>query len=144
MISSKVVQFHEYGDPDVLIYETKNVSKPNPNEVRIHQTFVGLNFIDIQQRKGRYLAKKLPVTPGVEGVGIIESIGQNITDFRVGDRVAYLDHFPAAYVEYRNINADRVVMLPVGISDEVAASIMLKGLTANYLLRGSYFIKSQP
>jgi NADPH2:quinone reductase len=142
MTRANVVQFHRYGGPEVLCHEEVDIPDPGPAQVLIRQTAVGLNFIDIQHRKGRYLAKRFPVVPGIEGAGVIEAVGRDVTEFRKGDRVAYLDHFPAAYIELRVIEAERVVKLPDFISDEIAAAIMLKGLTANYLLRGSYHVRA--
>lgn len=142
MIRTKAVRFHGYGGPEVLRYEDVDVADIGPDQVLIGQTAIGLNFIDIQQRKGRYLAKQFPVTPGAEGAGIVEAVGDDVTEFCAGDRVAYFDHFPGAYTELRAIAADRVVKLPDFIPDEIAAAVMLKGLTANYLLRGSYHVRA--
>jgi NADPH:quinone reductase len=142
MTKARVVQFYEYGEPDVLRERVVDVPDPGADEVLIRQTAIGLNFIDVQQRKGRYPSKHFPVIPGYEGAGLIEAVGADVREFRKGDRVAYMDHGPGAYIELRRIAADRVVKLPDFISDDIAAAIMLKGLTANYLLRGSYNVRA--
>ena len=141
MTRTNVVRFHQHGAPDVLCYETIDIPSLTQNQVLIRQTAIGLNFIDIQQRRGRYPSREFPVVPGVEGAGVIEAVGRNVADFHKGDRVAYMDHSPAAYIELRVIDAARVIRLPDFISEEVAAAIMLKGLTANYLLNGSYHVR---
>jgi NADPH2:quinone reductase len=142
MTRTNVVHFYQNGAPDVLRYEQIDVADPGPGQVMIRQTAIGLNFIDIQQRKGRYPSKTFPVVPGAEGAGMIEAVGPGASEFRKGDRVAWFSHFPGGYTELRVINSDRVVKLPDFLSDEVAAAIMLKGLTANYLLRGSYNVRA--
>lgn len=142
MIRTNAVRFHKNGGPDVLCYEQVDVAEPGPGQVMIRQAAIGLNFIDIQQRKGRYPSKTFPVVPGAEGAGVIEHVGAGVTEFRKGDRVAYMDHFPGGYIGHRVIGAERVVKLPDFISDELAAAIMLKGLTANYLLRGSHHVRA--
>ena len=138
MTLTKTVRFHGYGEPDVLKYEDVAVAEPGPGDVLIRQTAIGVNFIDIQQRKGRYPAKSFPVTPGGEGAGVIEAVGAGVSEFKPGDRVAYMDQKPGGYCVTRRIPVHQVVKLPDYISDEIAASIMLKGVTANYLLRGAY------
>ena len=138
MRQTKAVRFHGYGDPDVLKYEDVPIAEPGPREVLIRQTAIGVNFIDVQQRKGRYPARSFPVTPGGEGAGVIEAVGSDISEFEPGDRVAYMDQKPGGYCVTRRISARQVVKLPDYIADEIAASIMLKGVTANYLLRGAY------
>ena len=142
MTRAKAVQFHRHGPPDVLVYEDVDVADPGPGQVMIRQAAIGLNFIDIQQRRGRYPSKTFPVVPGAEGAGLVEAVGPGISEFRKGDRVAWFSHFPGGYVTLRVIDADRVVKLPDFISDEVAAAIMLKGLTANFLLRGTYHVRA--
>ena len=138
MTLTKAVRFHEYGGPEVLRYEDVEAANPGPGQVMIRQSAVGVNFIDIQQRRGSYLAKSLPVTPGAEGAGIVEAVGAGVSEFHKGDRVAYFSHFPGGYIAMRVIDADRVVKLPDGTPEDLAAGMMLKGLTANYLLRGAY------
>jgi NADPH:quinone reductase len=105
--------------------------------VRVRQTAIGLNYIDVYSRTGFYPQPSLPFIPGVEAAGVITAIGEGVKDVKVGRRVAYAGPI-GAYAEERLIAADRVVRLPAGLSDEVAASIMLKGMTAQYLLRRTY------
>jgi NADPH:quinone reductase len=142
MIRAKAVQFHRHGPPDVLAYEDVDVPEPGPGQVMIRQAAIGLNFIDIQQRRGRYPSKAFPVVPGAEGAGVIEAVGAGVSEFHKGNRVAWFSHFPGGYVTLRVIDADRVVRLPDFIPDDVAAAIMLKGLTANFLLRGTYHVRA--
>jgi NADPH2:quinone reductase len=139
---TKTVRFYGYGDPDVLKYEDIDIATPSPGDVLIQQTAIGVNFIDIQQRKGRYPAKSFPATPGGEGAGVIEAVGEGVSEFKVGDRVAYLDQKPGGYCVTRRIAAHQVVKLPDFISNELAAAMMLKGITANYLLRGAYDVRA--
>lgn len=142
MARTKVVRFHEYGEPDVLSYDDVEIEAPAAGEVSIRQTVIGVNFIDIQQRKGRYPARSFPATPGGEGAGFIEAVGEGVTDFAPGDRVAYMDQQPGGYRVTRRIAAHRVVKLPDDIPEDIAASMMLKGVTANYLLRGAYNVRA--
>jgi NADPH:quinone reductase len=134
---SHAIRVHEYGAPDVLKWEEVAVGAPGPGEVKIKQTAVGLNFIDIYQRTGLYPQPSLPFIPGSEGAGVITAIGEGVRDLKVGRRVAYAGE-TGAYAEERLIPADRVVKIPDGVSDETAAAIMLKGMTAQYLLRRTY------
>ncbi len=135
------VRFHRNGGPEVLTFEPVEIGEPKEGEVLIRQTAIGINYIDIQHRSGRYPSASFPVIPGMEGAGVIETVGPGVSDFRNGDRVAYMTHFPGAYLESRVVDANRVVKLPADITDEVGAAIMLKGLTAQYLLRGSYQVR---
>ena len=134
------IRVHEYGGPDVLKWEEVKVGEPGPGEVRIKQTAIGLNFIDIYLRTGLYPQPSFPFIPGMEGAGIVTAVGEGVRDLKVGRRVAYAG--PAgAYAEERLIAADRVVKIPNGVSDETAAAIMLKGMTAQYLLRRTYKVE---
>ena len=134
------IRVHEYGGPDVLKWEEVKVGEPGPGEVRIKQTAIGLNFIDIYLRTGLYPQPSFPFIPGTEGAGIVTAVGEGVRDLKVGRRVAYAG--PAgAYAEERLIAADRVVKIPNGVSDETAAAIMLKGMTAQYLLRRTYKVE---
>jgi NADPH2:quinone reductase len=134
------IRVHEYGEPDVLKWEEVKVGEPGPGEVRIKQTAVGLNFIDIYLRTGLYPQPSFPFIPGMEGAGIVTAIGEGVRDLKVGRRVAYAGPV-GAYAEERLIAADRVVKIPNGVSDETAAAIMLKGMTAQYLLRRTYKVE---
>jgi NADPH:quinone reductase len=136
-----MVRVHETGGPEVLRFEDVEVGAPGPGQARLRQTAVGLNFIDVYFRTGLYPPPGLPFTPGMEGAGVVEEVGDGVSDIRVGQRVAY----PAplgAYAEARLIPADRLVPIPDGITDEQAAAMMLKGLTAHYLLRRTFRVQS--
>ena len=131
------VRVHRYGGPEVLKWEQVEVGEPGPGEVRIRQTAVGLNFIDVYQRTGLYPQPSFPFILGMEGAGVVTAVGEGVKDLKVGRRVAYASGL-GAYAEERLLPADRVIRLPAGINDTVAASIMLKGMTAQYLLRRTY------
>lgn len=133
---AKAIRIHETGGPEVLKYEEVETPAPAAGEVLIRQNAVGLNFIDIYFRTGLYPARP-PFTPGGEGAGVISSVGEGVTQFKEGDRVAYVTN-GGAYAQERLMPADRVVKIPDGVSDEQAAAIMLKGITAWYLLRRTF------
>lgn len=135
------IRIHETGGADVLRYETVEVGDPGPGEVRLKQTAIGLNFIDVYFRTGTYPPPGLPFTPGLEGAGVVEAIGDDITDLAVGDRVAYAAPPLGAYAEERLMPADRLVKVPAAVSDDQAAAMMLKGLTAHYLLRRTFRVE---
>jgi NADPH2:quinone reductase len=133
----KAIEVQQTGGPEVLKLAERDPGNPGAGEVRIKQTAIGLNFIDVYFRTGLYPAPQLPFVPGMEGVGVVESVGQGVTALNPGDRVAY----PAvlgAYAERRLIAADRLVLVPDAIEDETAAAMMLKGMTARYLLRETF------
>lgn len=134
---TKAIRVHEYGDPEVLTWEEVEVGDPGPGQVRVKQTAIGLNFIDVYGRTGLYPQDELPFIPGMEGAGVVTAVGEGVRDLKVGRRVAYAGPI-GAYAEERLIAADRVVRIPEGVSDETAAAIMLKGMTAQYLLRRTY------
>jgi NADPH:quinone reductase len=136
----QVVRLHRYGGPEVLVLEDLETPPPGPAEVQIRHTAIGLNFIDVYDRTGLY-PMQLPGVPGREAAGVIAAMGRKVRGFRVGDRVAYFHTTPGAYSELRNVPADRVVKVPAGISDPQAAALMLKGLTAHYLLRRTYRVQ---
>ena len=131
------IRVHAYGGPEALRWDEVEVGEPGPGEVRIRQSAVGLNYIDVYQRTGFYPQASLPFIPGMEAAGVVTAVGEGVKDLKVGRRVAYATEI-GAYAEERLIPADRVVRLPASIGDEIAASIMLKGLTAQYLLRRTY------
>ena len=137
---TRVIQVHETGGPEALRLADVEVGAPGPGQVRLRQTAIGLNFIDVYFRSGVYPAPQLPFTPGQEGAGVIEAVGEGVTDLRPGQRVAYAGPL-GAYAAVRLAPADRMVPLPDGISDEQAAAMMLKGMTAEYLLRRTYPVK---
>ena len=128
------------GGPEVLQWEDYDPGAPAAGEARVRNEAVGLNFIDVYHRTGLYPVPALPVTPGQEGAGIVEAIGPGVTDVAVGDRVAYSGPM-GSYAEVRRIPADRLIKLPKDISTRQAAGMMLKGMTARYLLHGSYPVK---
>jgi NADPH:quinone reductase len=135
------IRFHKAGGPEVLVWEDVDVGKPGPGEARIRHTAVGLNFVDIYYRSGLY-PLPLPSGLGGEGAGVVEEVGSGVTDLKAGDRVAY-GHAPlGAYAEARLIPADRLLKLPDSIDDKTAAAMMLKGLTAQYLIRQTYRVKA--
>lgn len=137
---SKAIIFRETGGPDVLRWEEWPVKKPGAGEVRLRHTAVGLNFIDVYQRTGLY-PLALPAVLGQEGAGVVEEVGADVTELKVGDRVAYAG-LMGGYSEERLAPAARLVKLPDEIADEQAAAMMLKGLTAEYLLRRTYPVRA--
>jgi NADPH2:quinone reductase len=136
----QAIRFEKTGGPDVLTWQQVSVDKPGPGQVRLKHTAVGLNYIDTYQRSGLY-PMALPSGLGSEAAGIIEEVGPGVTDLKPGDRVAYAGGPLGAYSEARVMGAERLVPVPDGISDEQAAAMMLKGMTAWYLVRRTYAIK---
>ena len=134
---TKAIRFHSPGGPEVLTWEDVELPSPSPTEIRIRHTVIGLNFIDTYHRSGLY-PLPLPSGLGMEAAGMVEVVGQDVTGLIVGDRVAYASPPPGAYSEERIIDANSVVKIPSQIGDETAAAVMLKGLTAQYLLRQIY------
>jgi NADPH2:quinone reductase len=138
---SKAIRIHQNGGPEVMKYEDADPGKPGAGQVLIEHTAIGLNFIDVYFRTGLYPAPAgMPFTPGSEGAGRVLELGPDVTGLKVGDRVAYAGPL-GAYAERRVVPADRLVRIPEGISDEQAAGMMLKGMTAEYLLRRTYRVK---
>lgn len=131
------IRFYETGEPEVLRWEEIQVGSPGRGEVRLRHTAVGLNFIDVYHRSGLYPVS-LPATPGLEACGVVEEVGEGVTELKPGDRVAYASPPMGAYAEARLMPADRLVKVPEGISDLQAASMMLKGMTAEYLVRRTF------
>jgi NADPH2:quinone reductase len=139
---SAAVQIHRHGGPEVLDVVEVDVGEPAPNEVRIRQTAIGLNFADIYQRRGAHgphAAAPFPITLGAQGAGIVEAVGTEVSGFRVGQSVGYFH--PGAYQAVRNVPASRVIALPDGISEEIAGATLLRGLTAQYLLCRLFVVK---
>jgi NADPH2:quinone reductase len=130
------IQIHQTGGPEVLQWEQVEVGAPGVGQVRLKQTAVGLNYIDVYHRTGLY-PLPLPFVPGMEAAGIVESVGGGVNYLKPGDRVAYASAI-GAYAEARLIAADRVVKLPDFIDDRTAATMMLQGMTARYLIRDIY------
>ena len=131
------IRVHEYGGPEVLKWEKVKVGDPGPGEIKIRQTAIGLNYIDVYGRTGLYKQPSLPFIPGMEGAGVITELAEDVRGFKVGQHVAYAGPI-GAYAEERLIQADRVVKTPPDLGDDIAASIMLKGMTAQYLLHRTY------
>jgi NADPH2:quinone reductase len=137
-----MMRVHEVGGPEVLRFEQVDVGEPGPGQVRLRQTAVGLNFIDVYFRTGLYPPPHLPFTPGLEAAGVVEKVGEGVSEVGVGDRVAYAAPPIGAYAEARLMQAHRLVKLPDAISDQQAAAMMLKGMTAQYLLRSTFPVKA--
>lgn len=138
----KAIRIHQYGGPEVLCWEEVTVGDPGLGELRVRHTAVGLNYIDVYHRTGLYPLPALPWTPGMEGAGRVEAVGAGVSEFKVGDRVAYASPPVGAYAELRLIAADRVVALPDAVDDQTAAAMMLQGMTAQYLLRRTYRVQA--
>ncbi|MFH2218207.1 MAG: quinone oxidoreductase [Pseudomonadota bacterium] len=134
----KAIRMYETGGSEVFRWEDYDPGEPGPGEAVVRHEAVGLNFIDVYHRTGLYPLPALPATPGMEGAGIVEDIGDGVSEVKVGDRVAYAGMPPGAYAEVRRIPAHRLVRLPEGISSKHGAGMMLKGMTARYLLYGCY------
>ena len=131
---SLAVQIRQHGGPEELHIVDVPVCEPGPGEVRIRHHAIGLNFIDVYHRTGLY-PLSMPATIGMEGAGVIEAVGEGVTHLKVGDRAAYASNPPGAYCEVRVMPAKCVCKLPDAISFETGAAMMLKGLTAQYLLK---------
>lgn len=134
------IRLHAYGGPEALRWEAVELPPPGPGEARVRQVAAGLNFIDVYERIGLYKGN-LPTGLGREAAGIVEAVGPKVRDVRVGERVAYVYTQPGAYAEKRVLPAERLVRIPDGVSEVQAAAVMLKGLTAQALLRRVYKLK---
>ena len=133
----KAIRVHKVGGPEVLQFEDITLPAPGPGEVLVQNRAIGLNFIDTYFRTGLYPAPQMPFVPGNEGAGEVVSVGPNVTEFKPGDRVAYIAGL-GCYAEQRVVAVNSVVALPEAVSFEAAASMMLKGLTAEYLLHRTH------
>ena len=133
----RAIRIHKNGGPEVLHLEELDAGKPAAGEVQIRHTAIGVNYIDVYDRTGLYPVS-LPSGLGREAAGVVTALGRGVRGLRVGERVAYVFPSPGAYCEIRNVPAERVVRVPRGISDEQAAALMLKGLTAHFLIRRTY------
>jgi len=138
----KAIVVHEIGGPEVLKFEDVEVSAPGPGQALVRHRAVGLNFVDIYVRSGVYPAPSLPYTPGTEGASVVEAVGPNVNEVRVGDRVAYVGGPLGSYAEARVMPARVLVKLPDKIDEKTAAAAMLKGLTAEYLVNSTYALKA--
>jgi len=137
---SNAIVFHQHGGAEVLKWERQELAPPGRGEVQLRHSAIGVNFIDIYDRSGLY-PRSLPETPGREAAGVVIALGRGVRDFRIGQRVAYVLSSAGAYCERRNISVNHLVKLPADITDEQAAALMLKGLTAEYLLRRTYRVR---
>ncbi len=139
---TNTIRILQHGGPEVLQLDHFEVGQPGPDEVRIRQNAIGLNFIDVYVRTGLYPVPELPCGIGFEGAGVIEEKGENVESLAIGDRVAYAGGPLGAYANERIIRAEHLVKLPDSISDIQAAAMMLQGLTAHYLMRQIYRVKA--
>lgn len=135
------IRFEQVGGPDVLRWKEADLPAPGPGEARIRHHAVGLNYIDTYHRTGLYPVP-LPSGIGLEGAGVVEKVGEGVSELAPGDRVAYAGGPLGAYAEARNIPADRLVRLPEGLSFDQGAAMMLQGMTAQYLLRRTYRVQA--
>jgi NADPH2:quinone reductase len=138
----KAIIMHATGGPEVLQWEGFDPGEPGAGEVLLRHEAIGLNFIDVYHRTGLYPMPSLPAVPGMEGAGVVEAVGEGVTEVAAGDLVAYAGLPPGAYAEMRLIPAHRLVKVPQGIEMKKAAGMMLRGMTARYLLYGCYRVKA--
>ncbi|GIW44406.1 MAG: quinone oxidoreductase [Candidatus Binatia bacterium] len=136
------IRFARTGGPEVLQWDEVDIAPPGPGEALIRHTAIGVNFIDVYHRTGLYPVASFPSGIGLEAAGVVEAIGPGVTEVAVGDRVAYASAPLGAYSEWRCMPAERLVPLPSGVSDEEAAAMMLKGMTAQYLLRRTHRVQA--
>jgi NADPH2:quinone reductase len=136
----RAIRLQEFGAPEVMQLTPVELPAPAAGEARVRHTAIGFNFIDVYQRRGTY---PLPVGTGLghEAAGVVEAVGAGVTDIAVGDRVAYMNAGLGAYAEARNVPADKLVKLPHNLSDEQAAAVIFKGMTAQYLVRHTHAVK---
>ena len=138
---ARVVKVHAYGGPEALSVEDADPGRAAKGEALIRQFAIGLNFIDVYHRTGLYPQPSMPFTPGMEGAGVVEAVGEGVTDLKPGDRVAYAGTL-GGYAEVRRSAADRLVKVPAAIEDKTAAAMMLQGMTVRYLLRQTFFVQA--
>jgi len=138
---TRAIRIHEHGGPEVMRLEDVDVGEPGPGEARVRHAAVGLNFIDTYHRTGLYPVS-LPSGLGMEAAGVIEAVGEGVTELSPGQRVAYAAGPPGAYAEARVVAADRLVPLPDAVDDETAAAAMLKGMTVEYLIRRTHRVSA--
>jgi NADPH2:quinone reductase len=134
------IRVHEHGGPEKLVWEEVPLPGPKPGEVLVRHHAVGLNYIDVYFRTGLYKAPSMPVTVGMEGAGVVEAVGDGVSELKLGDRVAYAGAL-GAYAEARCAPADRLVKIPDGIDFTQAAAMMLQGMTAQFLVKRTYAVK---
>ncbi|HEX4259982.1 MAG TPA: quinone oxidoreductase [Acetobacteraceae bacterium] len=135
---TKAIRVHAHGGPEVMQWEDVPTPEPGPGEALVRHEAVGLNYIDVYFRTGLYKAPSMPVTPGMEGAGIVVAVGPGVSDVAPGDRVAYAGGPVGAYATERVLPADRLLKLPAAIDTRTAAAMMLQGMTAQYLIRRTH------
>jgi NADPH:quinone reductase len=139
--NAHAIVMEQHGGPEVLQYRAVTVAKPKAHEVRIRQSFIGVNYIDVYTRTGYFNLINPPGIPGMEAVGVIESVGENISGLRLGDRIAYACGPPGAYTDLRVMKPDFLVKVPDFLSDEIVAASLLKGITTSFLLHEVFAVK---
>ncbi|KAA0043472.1 2-haloacrylate reductase [Cucumis melo var. makuwa] len=137
----KAIRVHELGGPEVLKWEDVEIGEPKEGEVRVRNKAIGLNFIDVYFRKGVYKAATMPFTPGMEAAGVVIAVGPGVNDRKVGDLVAYAGNPMGSYTEEQILPADKVVPVPPSVDPTIAASVILKGMTAQFLVRRCYKVE---
>jgi NADPH:quinone reductase len=137
----KAIVVHQIGGPEVLRFEDVEVPQPGPGQALVRHRAIGLNFVEIYIRSGVYPPPSLPYTPGSEAAGVVEAVGPDVSEVRVGDRVAYVSGPLGSYSEARVVPARFLVKLPDKVDEATAAAVMLKGLTAEYLIHSTYAVK---
>ncbi|MEM7226852.1 MAG: quinone oxidoreductase [Pseudomonadota bacterium] len=135
------IRIHQQGGPEELVWEEVALGQPGPGEALLRHSAVGLNFIDVYHRTGLYPLTEMPSGIGLEAAGVVEAVGEGVTDLAAGDRVAYAAGPIGAYSEARLMPADRLIKLPEAISDQQAAALMLQGMTVQYLIRRTYRVE---
>ena len=141
MTTARIVSLKELGSADVIKLTDKELPAPGKGEVQLRQTAIGFNFIDVYQRSGVY-PLELPTGLGHEAAGVVEAVGEGVTRFKIGDRVMYMNAGIGAYASHRNVSVDKLVSIPSNVSDEVAAAIFFKAMTAQYLVQKTYKVKA--
>jgi NADPH2:quinone reductase len=139
-MKANAIRIYEYGGPEVLKYEEVELPEPGQGEARVQHTAIGLNFIDTYHRTGLY-PMEFPAGLGTEAAGVVDAVGPGVSEVRPGDRVVYTGMPPGAYASYRNYPASKLAPVPDAVTDEQAAAVFLKGLTAWYLLHRSYPVR---
>ena len=139
---AQAVVIEQYGGPEVMKMKEVRVDAPGPNQVRLRHTCIGVNFHDVYVRSGLYKTLQLPGTPGIEAAGVVTECGRDVTRWKVGDRVAYVTGAYGVYASERLIDEVQLLRVPAGVTDEVAASALLRGLTAEMLLRRVHHVTS--
>ena len=141
MTTARIVSLNELGSADVIKLTDKELPAPGKGELQLRQTAIGFNFIDVYQRSGVY-PLELPTGLGHEAAGVVEAVGEGVTRFKIGDRVMYMNAGIGAYASHRNVSVDKLVSIPSNVSDEVAAAIFFKAMTAQYLVQKTYKVKA--